>query len=85
VALELNAKRIAHGYAIKKDANILKECVALGKDKKLCVECCPISNEILGLHAYVKDAVVYTLMDKNIPCALASDNPTLFRYVLATP
>jgi len=85
VALELNAKRIAHGYAIPNNGAVLKECETRGNAKKLCVECCPISNEILGLHPYVKDAVVYTLMDKNIPCALASDNPTLFRYVSNIP
>lgn len=55
------------------------------KAQELCIECCPISNEILGLHPHVEDAVVYKLMDEGIPCALASDNPTLFRYVSSCP
>lgn len=85
VALELGAKRIAHGYAItaKGKKSVLDKCKDRGKTagQELCIECCPISNEILGLHRHVKDAVVYKLMDKKIPCALGSDNPTLFRYV----
>lgn len=60
-------------------------CKEAKKAQDLCIECCPISNEILGLHPHVKDAVVYKLMDEGIPCALASDNPTLFRYVLNIP
>ncbi|KAG8164208.1 hypothetical protein KVR01_006126 [Diaporthe batatas] len=55
------------------------------KTQELCIECCPISNEILGLHPDAKGAVVYDLMNNKIPipCALASDNPTLFQSTLA--
>lgn len=75
VAMELGSKRIAHGFSVPRNPNVK----AWAKQKQVCVECCPISNEILGLGPLIKDAVVYELMAAGIPCALASDNPTLFR------
>lgn len=81
VALKLEAKRIAHGYAIPQKTSVFNRVKERGED--LCIECCPISNEILGLHPLVNDAVVYNLMKENVPCALASDNPTLFNSTLS--
>ncbi|ROW01891.1 hypothetical protein VMCG_05576 [Cytospora schulzeri] len=74
VAMELGSKRIAHGFCIPDNHRVQ----TWAKNKQVCVECCPISNEILGLAPFIEDAVVYKLMAKGIPCALASDNPTIF-------
>lgn len=80
VAMRLGSKRIAHGFCIPAKKPV-REWAQRGK---VCVECCPISNEILGLGPFIKDAAVYKLMAANIPCALASDNPTLFRYIFTS-
>lgn len=47
-------------------------CKKVAEQDKLCIECRPISNEILGLRPCVKDAVVYKLMDQKIPCGPAT-------------
>lgn len=75
VAMRRNAKRIAHGFCLPKNKTV-QDWV---KSKNVCVECCPISNEILGLGPSIKDAAVYKLMKEGVHCALGSDNPTLFR------
>jgi adenosine deaminase CECR1 len=47
-ALLLGTKRIGHGFNLALHPH-LKEIV---KEKQICIECCPISNNVLG---YVKD------------------------------
>jgi len=50
------------------------------RQRGVCVEVCPISNEILGLTPRVSGHAVYGLLANNVPCTISSDNGTLFRY-----
>lgn len=50
------------------------------KQRGVCVEVCPISNEILGLTPRMSGHAVYSLLANNVPCTISSDNGTLFRY-----
>jgi adenosine deaminase CECR1 len=51
------------------------------KKNNVCLELCPISNEILGLTPRVGGHAMYTLLANNVHCTLNTDNGTLFRSV----
>lgn len=76
-ALLLHSKRIGHGFALPKHPLVLQRMRTQG----VCVELCPISNEILGLTPRVNGHAMYSLLANNLHCAVSSDNGALFRYV----
>ncbi|CAI4219986.1 unnamed protein product [Parascedosporium putredinis] len=78
-ALLLNAKRIGHGFALARHPYIMEQM----KQRGVCLELCPISNEILGLAPRVNGHAMYTLLANNVPCTVSSDNGTLFRSTLS--
>ncbi|CAK7198079.1 hypothetical protein SEUCBS139899_000737 [Sporothrix eucalyptigena] len=78
-ALLLNSKRIGHGFALPRHPHILNEM----KKKNVCVEVCPISNEVLGLTPRIGGHAVYSLLAQNVPCTINSDNGTLFQSSLS--
>jgi adenosine deaminase CECR1 len=55
------------------------------KKRGVCVEICPISNEILGLTPRVSGHAVYNLLANNVACTISADNGTLFRLVDVPP
>lgn len=75
-ALLLHSKRIGHGFALPKHPLLLQKMRAQG----VCVELCPISNEILGLTPRVNGHAMYPLLANNVHCAVSSDNGALFKY-----
>jgi adenosine deaminase CECR1 len=77
-AVLLGAKRIGHGFAVPWHPWVMAQM----KEKDICVELCPISNEILGLTPRIGGHSAYTLLANNVPCTISTDNGTLFRYVL---
>ncbi|KAL7904519.1 hypothetical protein GGI35DRAFT_463087 [Trichoderma velutinum] len=78
-ALLLGSKRIGHGFALVKRPLIM----AFMKKKGVCVESCPISNEILGLIPRVSGHPMYQLLANNVHCTINSDNGGLFRSSLS--
>ncbi|EPE03271.1 adenosine amp deaminase [Ophiostoma piceae UAMH 11346] len=78
-ALLLKSKRIGHGFALPNHPHVMQEM----KKNKVCVEVCPISNEILGLTPRIGGHAVYNLLANSVPCTVASDNGTLFRSTLS--
>lgn len=74
-ALLLKSKRIGHGFALAKHPHIMQ----LMKEQGICLELCPISNEILGLTPRVSGHTMYQLLANNVHCTISSDNGTLFR------
>ncbi|EGX94640.1 adenosine deaminase [Cordyceps militaris CM01] len=75
-ALLLHSRRIGHGFALPKHPLVLQRMRTQG----VCVELCPISNEILGLTPRVNGHAMYALLANNVHCAVSSDNGALFRY-----
>ncbi|KAJ9658546.1 hypothetical protein H2201_007753 [Coniosporium apollinis] len=71
----LNAKRIGHGYSLPRHPLLMEKF----KEKKICIELCPISNELLHLCRNVKEHTFPQLLAAGIPCTVNSDNPSLFR------
>lgn len=78
-ALLLGAKRIGHGFALPRHPVVLEEM----KKYNVCVEVCPISNEVLGLTPRISGHAVYDLLARNFPCTVNSDNGTLFQSSLS--
>ncbi|KAI0429044.1 hypothetical protein F5Y09DRAFT_332107 [Xylaria sp. FL1042] len=78
-AVELEAKRIGHGYALPEKPEVLRKM----KDMNICVETCPISNMILGLAQCMEEHSVYRLLEEKVHCAVSSDNGTLFNSTLS--
>jgi adenosine deaminase CECR1 len=48
------------------------------KKRNVCVELCPISNEILGLTPRVSGHAMYSLLANNVHCTVNTDNSTIF-------
>jgi hypothetical protein len=74
-ALLLKSKRIGHGFALAKHPYVMQHM----KERGICLELCPISNEILGLTPRVSGHAMYQLLANNVHCTVSSDNGTLFR------
>ncbi|KAH6609902.1 hypothetical protein Trco_003248, partial [Trichoderma cornu-damae] len=78
-ALLLGSKRIGHGFALAKHPYIMQHMKAKG----VCLELCPISNEILGLTPRASGHAMYQLLANNVHCTVSSDNGALFRSSLS--
>ncbi|EHA48854.1 hypothetical protein MGG_00601 [Pyricularia oryzae 70-15] len=78
-ALLLNSKRIGHGFSLARHPYIMEQM----KKRNICLELCPISNEVLGLTPRVKGHAMYNLLANNVHCTLNSDNGTLFKSSLS--
>ena len=74
-SLLLSAKRIGHGYALLKHPLLLQRY----KEQKICLELCPISNELLHLCGNAREHPYPQLLAAGLHCTLNADNPSLFR------
>lgn len=78
-ALLLGSKRIGHGYSITKHPHLMELC----KVRKVALEVCPISNEILGLCGGIRSHPLMALLARNVPCTINSDDPGCFQSTLS--
>ncbi|KAF2826028.1 Metallo-dependent hydrolase [Ophiobolus disseminans] len=78
-AVALNAKRIGHGFSLMKHPHLVEQF----RKNKICVELCPISNELLHLCRNIKEHPYPELLAAGIPCTVNSDNPSLFSNSMA--
>ncbi|KAK4166426.1 putative adenosine deaminase-related growth factor [Cladorrhinum sp. PSN259] len=78
-ALLLGSKRIGHGFALPRHPLVMEQM----KKQNVCVEVCPISNEILGLTPRISGHSVYNLLANNVHCTVSTDNGTFFRSRLS--
>ncbi len=75
-AVLLDSKRIGHGFNLN-FYPVLQEMI---KEQNICLEICPLSNQILG---YVKDLRVHPanyLLRRGVQCTISSDDPSIFGY-----
>jgi adenosine deaminase CECR1 len=77
-SLLLHAKRIGHGYALLKHPLLVEKY----KKQNICLELCPISNELLHLCGNAREHPYPQLLAAGLHCTLNADNPSLFRYEL---
>ncbi|KAI9649046.1 hypothetical protein NHQ30_001613 [Ciborinia camelliae] len=78
-AILLNAKRIGHGYAVARHPILME----IFKEKKIAIESCPISNEVLGLTPNIAGHNLPILLANDVPCTINSDNATFYRSSLS--
>ncbi|KAJ3139094.1 hypothetical protein HK100_011944 [Physocladia obscura] len=74
-AVALGTKRIGHGYSIARYMQALAPSL-----QNICVEVCPLSNQILRLCSNLSNHPLATLLQHNIPVAICSDDPGMFGY-----
>lgn len=74
-SLLLNATRIGHGYSLLKHPTLVEKY----KKANICLELCPISNELLHLCGNAREHPFPSLLAAGLHCTLNSDNPSLFR------
>ncbi|KAI0351486.1 Metallo-dependent hydrolase [Trametes cingulata] len=73
-AILLGTKRIGHGFSLIKHPKLLQIC----REKEICVEVCPISNEILRLAGSMPMHPLPAIMNQGVHVALCSDDPAVF-------
>ncbi|KAJ5662522.1 uncharacterized protein N7477_010138 [Penicillium maclennaniae] len=72
-AILLGTRRIGHGFSLYKHPLLID----LVKEKKILVECCPISNEILRLASSIKTHPLPALLARGVPVSLCNDDPAI--------
>ncbi|KAI0024171.1 adenosine/AMP deaminase [Xylariomycetidae sp. FL0641] len=72
-AVLLGTRRIGHGFSLYKHPLLID----LVKEKRILVESCPISNEVLRLCASVMSHPLPALLARGVPCSLCNDDPAM--------
>lgn len=72
----LGTKRIGHGYNLIQHPELIETV----KEKDICLECCPVSNKVLGQVLDVRCHPVRTLMQMGVPVTINSDDPGFWGY-----
>lgn len=72
-AILLGTRRIGHGITLYKHP-LLCEMV---KDKKILIESCPVSNEVLRFTGSIMMNTLPALLARGVPCSLSNDDPAI--------
>jgi len=70
-AILLGTKRIGHGFSLHKHPHL----ISLVKQNDICVEVCPISNEILRLTSSILSHSLPAMLAHGVPVSLNNDDP----------
>jgi len=76
-AVLLNTKRIGHGYSLSRHLSSLGPIV---REKQMCLEISPISNQYLGLVKDMANHPIIIFLKNNIPVSISPDDPSLYGY-----
>ena len=72
-AILFGTRRIGHGFSLYKHPLLID----VVKDKKILVESCPISNEVLRYTASIMSHPLPALLSRGVAAALSNDDPAL--------
>lgn len=72
-AILLGTRRIGHGFSLYKHPLLID----MVKDKKILVESCPISNEVLRLCTSALSHPLPALLARGVSCSLCNDDPAM--------
>lgn len=72
-AVLLGTRRIGHGFSLYKHPLLIN----MVKEKRILVESCPISNEVLRLCASVLSHPLPALLARGVACSLCNDDPAI--------
>ncbi|KAL0635920.1 hypothetical protein Q9L58_005164 [Maublancomyces gigas] len=70
-AILLGTKRIGHGFSLFKHPHLMRLC----REKNICLEVCPVSNEILRLTSSILSHSLPALLSHGVPVTLNNDDP----------
>ncbi|KAF2112106.1 hypothetical protein BDV96DRAFT_581128 [Lophiotrema nucula] len=79
-AIILGTRRIGHGFSLYKHPLLID----MVKERRILVESCPVSNEVLRLCGSIKSHPLPALLARGVPCSLCNDDPTILGQGLAT-
>ncbi|KAF2751336.1 Metallo-dependent hydrolase [Sporormia fimetaria CBS 119925] len=72
-AILLGTRRIGHGFSLYKHPLLID----MIKEKKILIESCPVSNEVLRLCGSIMSHPLPALLARGVPCSLCNDDPTI--------
>ena len=75
-AILLGTRRIGHGYSLYKHPLLID----MVKEKKILVESCPISNEILRLSSSILSHPLPALLSRGVSVCLNNDDPAILGH-----
>lgn len=75
-AILLGTRRIGHGFSLYKHPLLIE----LVKEKKILIESCPISNEVLRLTSSIKSHPLPALLARGVPASLSNDDPAILGH-----
>ena len=75
-ALLLGTRRIGHGFSLFKHPLLIE----MVKEKKILIESCPISNEVLRLTSSITAHPLPALLSRGVPVALCNDDPAILGH-----
>ena len=75
-AILLGTRRIGHGYSLYKHPLLID----MVKEKKILVESCPISNEILRLSSSILSHSLPALLSRGVAVSLNNDDPAILGH-----
>lgn len=75
-AVLLGTRRIGHGVSLYKHPLLME----LIKEKRILIECCPISNELLRLTSTIQTHPLPALLARGVPVSLCNDDPAILGH-----
>lgn len=78
-AVLLGAKRIGHGFALVKHPLLMQ----IVKERDIAIEVCPISNQVLGFVADLRNHPAVHYINSGLPVVLCPDDPAIMRYTFS--
>ena len=69
-AVLLGSKRIGHGFALAKSKNLIQ----MVKENNVCIECCPVSNRILGYCSDLRCHPTRGLLAQGVKVSISPDD-----------
>lgn len=80
-AILLGTKRIGHGFSLIQHPHLID----LVKTRQICIESCPISNQLLRFASSTAVHPILPLLARSVPVAISNDDPTQFQNTGLTP
>ncbi|KJZ79614.1 hypothetical protein HIM_01083 [Hirsutella minnesotensis 3608] len=75
-AVLLGTRRIGHGYSLYKHPLLID----MVKEKRILIESCPVSNEVLRLNGGIMSHPLPSLIARGVACSLCNDDPAMLGH-----
>jgi len=75
-AIMLGTKRIGHGFRLAYHPELME----IVKEKEICIECCPVSNYVLGYVLDLRNHPARSFLHQGLPVSISSDDPGFMGY-----